>query len=91
MKKKLVDPLDEILQAMIKPGLTNAVVDAMNKNRQEADHLLTVREAATVLNVSQDWLYRNHRKLPFSRKLGPKMVRFSYHGLLRYLQVRKAN
>jgi excisionase family DNA binding protein len=56
-----------------------------SETKQVDERLLTVREAAEVLNVSLDWLYRNSKKLPFSKKLGPKMLRFSYQGLQKYL------
>jgi len=50
---------------------------------------LDAREAAKILSVSEDWLYRNARKLRFTRKLGPKMVRFSYQGLIKWRATRK--
>ncbi len=53
------------------------------------DRLLTVDDAATSLGVSADWLYRNARKLPFSRKLGRKILRFSSRGIQKYLLTRK--
>lgn len=53
------------------------------------DRLLSVDEAAEQLNVSHDWLYRNAKKLPFTKKLGPKMLRFSTAGIQKYLASRK--
>ena len=53
------------------------------------DRLLSAEEAAAILSVSVDWLYRQAKKLPFTRKLGPKMVRFSYQGILKWLATRK--
>lgn len=53
------------------------------------DMLLDAEEAAKMLSVSPDWLYRNSRRLPFSRKLGPKMLRFSSQGIQKYLATRK--
>jgi predicted DNA-binding transcriptional regulator AlpA len=61
---------------------------AHNGNGHE-DRLLDAGEAAKVLGVSEDWLYRNAKKLPFSRKLGPKMLRFSYQGILKWLSTQK--
>jgi predicted DNA-binding transcriptional regulator AlpA len=55
------------------------------------DRLLDAAEAAKVLSVSEDWLYRNAKKLPFTRKLGPKMLRFSYKGIVKWLESRKVN
>ena len=53
------------------------------------DRFLESKEAAELLSVSPDWLYRNAKKLPFSRKLGSKMLRFSYQGIQKYLANRK--
>lgn len=55
------------------------------------DHLLDAGEAAKLLAVSEDWLYRHAKKLPFTRKLGPKMLRFSSLGIQKYLATRKTS
>ena len=65
-----------------------AVQEAMNGHR-DADRLLDAEEASKVLSVSPDWLYRHHKELPFSRKLGQKMLRFSSQGIQKYLATRK--
>jgi hypothetical protein len=52
------------------------------------DRLLTPAEAARTLCVSQRWLYRHAPKLPFTRKLSRKCLRFSLHGLQRWVQTR---
>lgn len=57
-------------------------------NGQE-ERLLDAEEAAALLGVSRDWIYRNASRLPFTRKLGPKMLRFSYQGVLKWLPSRK--
>ena len=61
-----------------------------NGNGHE-DRLLDAGEAAKVLSVSEDWLYRNAKKLPFTRKLGHKMLRFSEQGIIKWLATRKVN
>ena len=53
------------------------------------DRLVDASEAAKLLGVKEDWLYRNSKKLPFTRKMGHKMLRFSHAGIQRYLTVRK--
>jgi len=53
------------------------------------DRLLSAEDAAKLLSVSTDWLYRNGKKLPFARKLGPKLLRFSAIGIEKYLATRK--
>ncbi len=49
------------------------------------DRLLTVKQAAPVLGMSTDWLYRNAERLPFTRRTGRRVLRFSERGLTRYL------
>jgi predicted DNA-binding transcriptional regulator AlpA len=41
------------------------------------------------LSVSKDWVYRNGNKLTFTRKIGPKLVRFSEAGLQKWLKMAK--
>ena len=53
------------------------------------DRLLTAEDAAGVLSVSPDWLYRNAKTLPFARKIGEKMLRFSSQGMQKWLNTRK--
>jgi predicted DNA-binding transcriptional regulator AlpA len=59
-------------------------IQAARATQQEADRLLSVEEAAEILAMSTDSLYRQARKLPFTRKVGPKMLRFSYRGIVKY-------
>lgn len=56
---------------------------------KESDRLLTAGEAVRILAVSPDWLYRNARKLPFSRKLGPKMLRFARLEIEKWITAKK--
>ena len=53
------------------------------EKRAEADRLLTVAQAAEVLNVPVGWLYRRSSKLSFARKLGGHL-RFSERGVRAY-------
>ena len=80
--------LAEALAAILKPIVKEAVKEAINGHREE-DRLLDAEEASSLLSVSPDWLYRNGKRLPFTRKLGPKMLRFSYQGIQKYLATRK--
>ena len=80
--------LAEALAAILEPIIQKAVDKAMNGHREE-DRLMDAEEASRLLCVSEDWLYRHARRLPFSRKLGPKMLRFSYQGMQKYLATRK--
>ena len=47
--------------------------------------LLGIDDAAKLLNVSKDWLYRNHRKLPFCFKMG-KQLQFSVPGIFKFVE-----
>ena len=55
----------------------------------EGDRLLTAEEAGEILSVSPDWLYRRADRLPFTRKLAPRVLRFSHQGIQKYLTTRK--
>jgi len=63
---------------------------ASNGNgHQDGDRLLDADETSKILSVSPDWLYKHHKTLPFTRRLGPKMLRFSYQGIQKWLATRK--
>ena len=66
-------------------------IEAVRNTQKEADRLLSAEEAAEMLSMSTDWLYRNARKLPFTRKVGHKMLRFSQQGIVKWLESRKPN
>jgi Helix-turn-helix domain len=52
------------------------------------DTLLEVPEAAHRLGVSPDYLYRNHKRFAFTRRMGRKLL-FSSSGLDAYLRKSK--
>ncbi len=56
----------------------------------EPDRLLTPQQAASLLGVGIRWLYRNSRRLPFTRRLSRKSLRFSEKGLRRWLAAKKS-
>ena len=74
-----VDQLREIIHEEMKAA----------SNGNHGDELLDAKEAAEILSVSEDWLYRHASKLPFTRKLAPKMLRFSFQGIQKWLGTRK--
>ena len=80
--------LAEAFGAILKPIIEDAIKEAMNGHRDE-DRLVDAEEAAKTMCVSVEWLYRNAKRLPFTRKLGHKMLRFSSVGIQKYLAVRK--
>lgn len=51
--------------------------------------LLTPAETAARLGVTKRWLYRNSKRLPFTRKLTNRTVRFHEQGLAKYIRERK--
>ncbi len=81
--------LGEALLGAIRQAVREEYQALMGQNGYQGDHLLDVEETAKLLCVEEDWLYRHHKKLPFTRKLGPKMLRFSYQGIQRYLSNKK--
>ena len=70
--------------------IQRAVERASNGNgHHDRDHLLDVKAAAKVLSVSKEWLYDHASRLPFTRKLGPKMLRFSYLEMMKWAKTKK--
>jgi hypothetical protein len=57
---------------------------------QPEEELLTAEQAAALLNVSVDWMYRHASGLPFTKRLSRKALRFSKAGLLRWRAGRRA-
>ena len=55
---------------------------------QVLDELLDVEQAAARLGVSTAYLYKNHSRLPFVRRMGTAL-RFSAAGLSDYIGARK--
>ena len=58
-------------------------------NHAELDRLLTPQKAAAILGVHVRWLYRHAAKLPFTRRMSRKNLRFSEVGLHRWLAAKK--
>jgi len=80
--------LETAFEALIR-RIIREEIETFRSEVNGRDRLLDAAEAATLLCTSEDWLYRNGRRLPFTRKLGPKMLRFSYIGIQKYLGTRK--
>lgn len=53
------------------------------------DKLLAPEEAAAILGQTVRWLYRHCDKLPFTRRLSRKSLRFSEAGLHRWVAAKK--
>ena len=76
--------LAELLRRIVREELA-ALAQAVNQQ----DRLLDAEEAAKILCVSNIWLYRNAKRLPFTRKLDHKMLRFSSLGIQKYIAAKK--
>ena len=73
----------------IRPVLREELAAALRSHRtEEGDRLLTIDEAAGILGVSKDWLYSHARKLGLRRELGPKMVRYSWRAIQKFIATR---
>jgi predicted DNA-binding transcriptional regulator AlpA len=82
------NPFDALLDAF-RQIVREEIKAASNGTAAKGDRLLDPEEAAKLLSVSEDWLYHNAKKLPFTRKLGPRLLRFSYHGMLKWMESKK--
>ena len=87
---------DSALSVTLTVGQLRAVVReeierAAGQNGQHGDRLLDAEEACKILSASPDWLYRHANRLPFTRKLGPRMLRFSSEGIQKWLTTRKTS
>jgi predicted DNA-binding transcriptional regulator AlpA len=90
-EKSMSEPgaiIESVLESLLR-RIVREEITAIVKEMSEQDRLLDAEEAAKVLGVSPEWLYRNAKRLPFSNKLGHKMLRFSCIGIQKYLAVRK--
>lgn len=59
---------------------------ALNTKHEPDDRLLTVQEAAAMLRVTTDWLYRHASEFRFTVRPGAGQLRFSNVGLQDYLR-----
>jgi predicted DNA-binding transcriptional regulator AlpA len=81
------DAIRNELAVIVKDAVSEAMKSA--KNGAVEERLLDADEAAKILSVTKEWLYQNRRRLPFTRKLGHKLLRFSYAGMLRWIESKK--
>ena len=71
------------LRAMIREEITKAL-----DTHGSEEKLLDAVQAAKLMSVSTDWLYRHATKLPVTKRLGPRALRFSYQGIIKWLETR---
>ncbi len=84
--------LETVLESLLRRIVREEIQAASNGNgHQEGDTLLNAEQAAKILRVNEDWLYHHHKKLPFTRKLAPRVLRFSRQGIQKYIANKKAS
>jgi hypothetical protein len=59
------------------------------RREDSEDRLLLVDEAAGMLNMTKDYLYRHADQLPFTVRPAPKQLRFSKVGIQKYIRQRQ--
>ncbi len=91
------DALPEILGELerVKAGLWIRMLSGTpskegHKPLPPEDRLLTPKEAAHALNTTPMWVYRNSKRLPFTRKLSRKCLRFSELGLRKWMEAQRS-
>ena len=72
--------------ASIQPILLAVAYSGKVENKPTGDSLLSVGAVASRLDCDPDWVYRNTDKLPFTRRLSSKQLRFSEKGLEKYIR-----
>jgi predicted DNA-binding transcriptional regulator AlpA len=88
MSEQIPNPFDPFFEK-IREIVREEIKAASNGMAAKGDRLLDPEEAAKLLSVSEDWLYHHAKKLPFTRKLGPRLLRFSYHGMIKWMESKK--
>jgi predicted DNA-binding transcriptional regulator AlpA len=82
----------EASQSALQNALLELVRRALRAKIQEIISLYSSKIASTIdevvqrLSVSTDWVYRNGKKLTFSKKSGEKWARFSEVGLQKWIK-----
>ena len=69
VKKKDPKMVVQLTDDELKSIVTEAVQVALRADQRD-DKLLSVEQVCEILNVREEWLYHNVKKLPFVRKIG---------------------
>jgi Helix-turn-helix domain len=85
--KMLVQLTVEELGAIIEQAVVRALQN--NGHAQEKGVYLTPEQAAKIMGVDTNWLYRHRKTLPFAKGVTKKMLRFDEAGLRRWMQSRR--
>jgi predicted DNA-binding transcriptional regulator AlpA len=65
------------------------VTPAERASDDGGDRLLSAEEVASMLGVTKRWVQRRARRLPFSRRISVRSVRYSEAGLKRWMSARR--
>jgi len=65
--------------------LTRLITPIQTTKNEEADQLLTASEAATFLNWTPVAVRRSAKLRPYRKVLGPRSIRWSRDGLIRFM------
>ena len=76
------------LQGALTVRLLVSQADAATRP-ESSDRLMTAEEVATALGVTQRWVQRRARRLPFARRISDHAIRHSEAGLKRWMSNRK--
>ena len=80
------DPFFERIREIVREEIAAAL---NGRPVEEKGRYLTAEEAAKILAVPVDRLYRHRKTLPFAHGASKKVVRFDEAGLRRWMQARK--
>jgi predicted DNA-binding transcriptional regulator AlpA len=78
------------LEAVVSARLAAVDQPAVQPQPNGGDHLLTCDQAATLLAVSPQWLYRRAKRLKLAVKLGDGTLRFSHAAVMKFIEKNRA-
>jgi hypothetical protein len=77
------------LQPLLLARLFTGFGEDRHPEDPNGDRLLMVGEAASLLGMTKDYLYRHADQLPFTVRPSPKQLRFSKAGIQKYIRQRQ--
>jgi predicted DNA-binding transcriptional regulator AlpA len=80
LRSELKEILREVLREEMKTRLGNNALE---------ERLLDTKQMVEILGVSESYLEHNAHHLPFTRRLRPKLFRFSYVAVLKCIDAKK--
>ncbi len=77
-------PVADIL-VVIQEELAHLSNGGTPRRAQEPEKLLTAQQVAETLKMTPRWVYDHADRLPFTRRVGSRSLRFSSRGLEKYM------